>query len=861
MDPKILTKLKRWSCSSLPLIGPWLQQYALTKIINDSSPAAAVILAEIACDINNKSTASKALDALENMNSQAGIDAVCGHWLSTRNPILSNLIVKKNWIADSPSMARVMTALKNANAQPVIEGGAAAVEPLIQAMLDSDLEIVSNARNFAAQLTNPKAIDLICRRWTETRDPVLGNIISKAKYVAAQPFKVRLLSSLKSGQLECCLQGVQFVEPLVRACDDKDKDVSENAKKALRQFVLPEMKEALCRIILERDVPHARQAALEAHYAPKDPAQKALFLLLTEQYESYEILDFDQGYLRSACQFGDRRLRSRVVEKARRAGRPEWIQAVTGSRQDRNLAEMSDEEWDTAYMVLGESGRWEEIYQLTLLAPPDWSVRLLSLLERANWKPREQDQAGFGDLLALAQKCMEYLPDNESTVDANDDISQELSKSSSPFPKNNEPPLLSALTRQQWKIQAHNDAIHCMTLFADGNRVITGGKDHLIKFWSLPEGKLLKTCDGHTAWISCIAVSPDQKYLATGSGDRSVCLWLISDGILLHRFTGHEEEVRAIAFCNNSSILATASADKTIRLWNIHDRKNLGILRGHSDVVNCLAASPNSQLMASGGYDHAICLWSLPEGRLITKLGGHSEMINILTWSNDGNHLFSGSKDRKICIWQMPEGRLLMTLSDHRDDIACLAIRSDDQYLASGSWDSTVRVWRISDGACLRTYGSTGTMDGHTAWVQHLAFNHDGTVLASGSVDQTIRLWSITDGQPLALLEGHDKRISGLSISPDGASLISSSWDGCLSLWTSELVRLRKLPLVLTRLEEIEWIRKAFSLSYLTEGEIHWLKFLSAIMRWRRRNDIQLEEKSAITIGEFDIEIEIPNIE
>ena len=74
-------------------------------------------------------------------------------------------------------------------------------------------------------------------------------------------------------------------------------------------------------------------------------------------------------------------------------------------------------------------------------------------------------------------------------------------------------------------------------------------------------------------------------------------------------------------------------------------------------------------------------------------------------------------------------------------------------------------------------------------------------------------------------------------------------------VWKSELARLRQIPIARTTLEDLDWVEKILSNSHLSATERAWLEFLKALIRWRRRYDIQLGDASPITVGELDIEI------
>ena len=146
-------------------------------------------------------------------------------------------------------------------------------------------------------------------------------------------------------------------------------------------------------------------------------------------------------------------------------------------------------------------------------------------------------------------------------------------------------------------------------------------------------------------------------------------------------------------------------------------------------------------------------------------------------------------------------------------------------------------------------------MDGHAGWVTCLAFVPDGQLLASGGRDNNVLLWDLNTGKPIKVLEGHQERISNLAVTSDGQTLVSASWDATLRVWQSELGRLWRFPVGHTTLDDLHWTQAALRDPDLAAAEHDWLAFLRALMQWRRRHDIQLEESARIVVGEYDIEI------
>ncbi|MBI4324359.1 MAG: hypothetical protein HY674_03770, partial [Chloroflexi bacterium] len=749
-----------------------------------------------------------------------------------------------------PPTIRVFTALHAAQTAAVLSGGAEIVDPLCQAYADADSALALRAGECLRQLEKPEAIDAVCSRWLERREAFLAQAIEKAGYVARQPPAARVWSALLAGKLDAVTDGgAEVIAPLLQAGADTGAVLAEHARRVLGQLKQPETRDALCRLALESDQPLAREAALAAQYAPRDPKQRALFFFLTEQWGKYEALDFDQSMLGAAYELGDRKLRGRIAEKVRRAGRPDWVGTIAGSRQDRRLHDMADEDWEATLAVLGESGRWPELWRLAQAAPVTWAVWMVERLKKAGWVPPRESPADFERLCQRAENCLPSLPSQAAAGTA----------TSSGLSARSIRPATIGLGRAtccQARLEGHQDYVGCLAVSGDGRFLATGSNDHSVKLRALADGAELKTLAGHTDWVAAVAISPDGRFLASASIDGTARLWRLPEGELVKNLAGHAGEIRCLAFSPDGCLLATGSGDHTVRLWRMPDGEALAVLEGHSDIVSCLAMRSDGRLLASGGYDKSIRLWSLPDGQPVASLPGHKELVNCLAFNPEGTVLASGSKDRTLMLWSLPAGTRLRRLKGHHDDVTCLAISPDGTLLASGSWDSTVRLWSCPGGEPVNMLGSIETMDGHTGWVMCLTFSPDGHLLASGGLDNTARLWSVNDGTLIKTLEGHDSRVTCVAFSPDGATLASGSWDRTVRLWRSELSRLSRVPIARTTLDDLAWTQEALSDYKLAKAERDWLEFLHAMMHWRRRHDIQLGETARIEAGEFDIEIE-----
>ncbi len=575
-------------------------------------------------------------------------------------------------------------------------------------------------------LTDPDCRDAVCAVWADTRHPILGLWLAETGWIAAAPEKLRWLTALKTSRLELFDNaGPEIIEPLLRCCANMDATIAQNARLAFTRLQNPSTQAEFFRRVLETDSSLLRELALTIPYTPRDPQQRALFYLLTEQWEKYESLDFDRSLLRAAYQVGGAGLQRRITDLTRRAGRADFIEVLAGGRQQRRLAEMSGGEWAVVLALLVKEQQWAEAWRLAQAAPAIWSAQLLSQIPEMQPNFSENpgflsraEQAGFDQLQQLAARCQPagLLPGRAAACQA--------------------------------ILTGHTGAVHDLAISPDGHLLVSGSEDQSLRLWRLPGGESLKTLSGHSGEIWGVAMSADGRLLVSGSDDNSLRLWRLPDGLPLENWqvTG---AVNALALSPDERLVATGTINHTIRLLALPKGQPVKTLTGHTDLIIRLAFSPDGRWLVSASRDQTVRLWRLPEGTLHHTLGGHTASVNGLAISPDSLLLASGGLDKTIRLWRLADGQWLETLTGHTDAVVGLAINptplpggTGGWLLASASLDQTVRLWRIPEGKLLHP------LEGHSDWVTRLAFSPAGHWLASASYDQTLRLWAT----PLARL-------------------------------------------------------------------------------------------------------------
>lgn len=667
------------------------------------------------------------------------------------------------------------------------------------------------------QIKDPVSLDEIWAAWYITRHQDLAEFLQEIGKPAIAPLQLRVLSQLFLDQTTALLNSeVETVELLLSAADDVEPCIAGRARQVLSSLKNDNAREELCRLVIQRGHPVAQQAALSGSYAPREAHQRALFFLLTEQWDRYMSLDFDVSLLRAVYETGDIALRSKIAEFARRSGWPGYIDAVASQRSTHRLDNLKDAEWEVILSLLGRGRRWEDAWRLALAAPARWSARLIHLLIEANWHPPAGDEQDA--FLSLAQAAKHCLLLGEPAT---------------------------RRVRFHQIFNGHTRPIHALTFSPDGQILASAGADRTIQLWKIPDGDRLMQLEGHTHLIELLAFSSNRQILASASADRTVRVWQTPQTQPVHVLGGHIGAVSALAFSPDGKYLATGDP-AGVRLWLPEEGHLIKFLSGTQPPITQLSFSADAQLLLAGSEDHTLTWWRIAD--LNTP---HSLMDRAARWAlfPGSNILATVSSYGRIRLWQLPEGQLLETLEGHSDG-ACLGISPDGAFL--GASDQTnLRLWQMSQENQSRPIAA------HSQPVVSLSFSPDQHIMATGSQDGKVHLWHLPQGRLLEIQADFTPSVHPMAFSP-GGDWFACANDRQIFVWALDnLGSLFELPATRLDGEMIDLAERVIKDPGVTEIEHAWIEFTLSVARWLRRYDIEVEEAPyQIHLGEFDIELD-----
>jgi WD40 repeat protein len=360
-------------------------------------------------------------------------------------------------------------------------------------------------------------------------------------------------------------------------------------------------------------------------------------------------------------------------------------------------------------------------------------------------------------------------------------------------------PALQAVSAPK-SLSAHRGAVLTLAIGKDGKTLASGARDHLVKLWSLADGKLTATMEGHKDDVKCVALSPDGQTTYSASGDKTARIWgppkpgaappppqpkqrkgavvkpFGPRGTLIATLEGHTGGVESLVLSPDAKTLATGSRDNTIRLWSVPQGRLVATLSGHENTPGQIQFTSDGKLLASHA-EREWRLWSVPDGRLIGSRGGRDENIEAIAAMPDSTALLSSGPDHELRFWSLPGLDLLGTVPGFEAGVQAMEVSPDGGKLIALR-DSEIDVWLLPGGRRLARLAA-----GRSSHFSRFKIAPDGSLLAAAS-ESSAYLWSLRDLRFLALFSCQTAgTIHALEFTPDRRLLACATDNGAVVLW------------------------------------------------------------------------------
>jgi WD40 repeat protein len=265
-----------------------------------------------------------------------------------------------------------------------------------------------------------------------------------------------------------------------------------------------------------------------------------------------------------------------------------------------------------------------------------------------------------------------------------------------------------------------------LALHPQESLLFSAGYDGQVVWWPVEDEapEPVRRVAAHQGWVRAVAVSPDGTTLASCGNDHLVKLWSVADGKLLGELHGHDCHVYNLAFHPSGMALVSGDLKGVVKEWDLakgtaareFDARVLfkydPTFRADIGGIRSIAFSPSGDLLACGGITDvtnafagvgkpAVVLLDWATGQrkqllrpkeefqgLVCGLAFHPEGFLIGAGGGNGGALWFWKPDQ-------PQSFFMLKLPTNARD---LALHPDGTRLGVALFDNTARLYDLTPG-------------------------------------------------------------------------------------------------------------------------------------------------------------------
>jgi WD40 repeat protein len=146
--------------------------------------------------------------------------------------------------------------------------------------------------------------------------------------------------------------------------------------------------------------------------------------------------------------------------------------------------------------------------------------------------------------------------------------------------------------------------------FQEVQMIATCSADKFVKTWTIPDGKMVKSFEGHTHHVLDVGWASDGKLLASAGADNTVKIWDFDKGEQARTINAHGKQVTRLLFVGKKNEFLTAGGDNIVKRFNAANGGNTGSFTGGTDFIYAVACSSDGAVVVSGGQEGVVRVYN-----------------------------------------------------------------------------------------------------------------------------------------------------------------------------------------------------------------------------------------------------------
>ena len=202
---------------------------------------------------------------------------------------------------------------------------------------------------------------------------------------------------------------------------------------------------------------------------------------------------------------------------------------------------------------------------------------------------------------------------------------------------------------------------------------------------------------GHSKGVHRIRLFPKTGHLLLSGGLDGTCkVWSVPDKRLMRTYEGHTAGVRDVQFNHDGSKFVSASFDRFLRLWDTESGKVLQTFC-NKKVPYCIQFYPHDDnLFVVGCSDNKIVTYDCTTSEITQEYNHHLAPVNAVLFVEDhGTKMVSSSDDKKVLVWEWDIGVPIKYISDPTmHSMPSMTMHPSYQFFVAQSLDSNIAVFQ-----------------------------------------------------------------------------------------------------------------------------------------------------------------------